>query len=95
MDKCKEVDGILEHHLRFISILTPLNMYMRKLCGGSWLLPQASLLNMVVLGEGEFMWVDGEDRMSCFNLFVLPDAWRVLLLFFQESVEGHCWRGST
>ncbi len=64
VDKWKEVDGVLEHHIRLISILTPLNTYMRKICYDSWLLPQASLLNMMVLGEGEFMWVDGEDLQS-------------------------------
>ena len=46
VDKWKEVGGVLEHHLRLISILTPLNTYMRKVSGDSWLLPQASLLSM-------------------------------------------------
>ncbi len=57
---------------------------MRKICGDSWLLPQASLLNMVVLGEGEFVWVDGEDLQSCFNLFVLPEAWRGYCCFSKK-----------
>ncbi len=30
VDKWKEIAGVIEHHLRFITISTPLNVYMRK-----------------------------------------------------------------
>ena len=76
MDKWKELNGVLEHHLRFISIFTPINLYMHKINGDSFLLPQCCRLIMVVLADGEFAWDDGVDLQSCFNLFFLPPAWR-------------------
>jgi hypothetical protein len=84
VDKFKEINGKMEHQLRFISILTPLNCYSRKFQGDSWLLPQASFLSHVVLGEDEFAWTDGEDLQSCFNLFYMPDAWRGLFAFSKQ-----------
>ncbi len=65
---------------------------MRKISGDGWLLPQASLLNMVVLDEGEFVWVDGKDLQSCFNLFVLPEAWRGYCCFSKSLMS--CFWGS-
>ncbi len=61
VDKFKEIDGVMEHQLRFITNLVPLNWYMRKVDGDSKLFPQASFLNMMVLGEDEIAWLDGED----------------------------------
>jgi hypothetical protein len=81
VDKWKDVLGVLEHHLRFISIFTPLNCYMHKINGDSGLLPQCCRLNLVVLADGEFVWDDGGDLQSCFNLFFLPKAWRGFCCF--------------
>ena len=75
VDKVKEIDGRRVNLLRFICILTPVNAYMRRLEGDSWTLPQSSLLSSLILNEGEFLWLDGEDLESCFNLFTLPDSW--------------------
>ena len=75
VDKPKEVDGKTEMFLRFICILTACNRYLRKMEGDSWSIPQASLLNSVILGEDEYFVQDGADLQSCFNLFSLPDAW--------------------
>ena len=68
VDKVKEVDGRRVNLLRFTCILTPINAYMRRLEGDSWTLPQGSLLSSLILNEGEFLWIDGEDLESCFNL---------------------------
>ena len=74
VDKVKEVNGHKVNLLRFICILCPINAYMRKLVGDSWSLPQGCLLASLILSAGEFIWVDGEDLESCFNLFTLPES---------------------
>ncbi len=72
---------------------------MRKINGDRWLLPQATFFNMVVLGEGELVWVDGEDLQSCFNLFVLPEAWRGYCCCSKKShvlfLEGRHMKSAT
>ena len=80
VDKLKEINGEKVNLFRFISILTPINAYMRKLKGDSWLLPQVAQLGGMVLKEGEWLWLNGEDLMSCFNLFRLPMAWRKYMI---------------
>jgi hypothetical protein len=87
VDKFKEVDGVMVHHLRFIANLTPTNAYMRKLSGDSALLPQASHLSMMVLGPDEFTWMDGEDLQSCFNILYLEPCWRKFLVFASKCPE--------
>ena len=76
VDKVKKVDGKAVHSLRFISILTPTNAYTRKMAGDSWLLPQISQPGGVILHDGEWAWVNGEDLMPCSNLFKLPAKWK-------------------
>ena len=49
--------------------------------GASWSLPQSCLLATLILGAGEFIWQDGEDLESCFNLFTLPDSWLPYFVF--------------
>ena len=80
-----------EHQLRFISILTPLNAYMRKLCGDSWLLPQASVLSSLFLDLDEQLVISSEDLKSCFNLFYLPEAWRGYVAFSQTGPSLRIW----
>ena len=75
VDKPKEFGGVLFVFLRFICILCPINSYMRHIEGDAWSLPQCSLLNTLILKEGEYVWQDGEDLESCFNLFSLPPNW--------------------
>ena len=53
VDKLKEIDGVVHRYLRFIAILTPINAYLRKLRGGRATLPQAALLNMMILESDE------------------------------------------
>ncbi len=91
VDKPKEVDGVIVHHLRMISILTPINCFMRKLDGDSGLLPQACFCNMMVLGEGEFAWVDGADLQSAFNLFYFPVSWRGYFTFSKTVCSSVFW----
>ena len=76
VDKVKEIDGVSHRFLRFIAISTPINAYLRKLRGDSASLPQAALLNMMILENDEIAWVDSEDLESCFNLFYVPPVWR-------------------
>ena len=71
----KEIDGNLVRFLRFISILSPANRYIRQIKGDSWSIPQAALLSSLILDEDEVLVQDGADLQSCFNLFSLPDAW--------------------
>ena len=82
VDKLKELpNGIVEEQLRFISIVTPLNVYSRKLNGDSQFLPQVSFISNMILHDEVFAWVDAADLLSCFNLFVLPKQWRGFLAF--------------
>ena len=55
---------------------------MRKFDGDSWSLPQANLMNSIVLGPDEGFLIDSRDLESFFNLFFLGDAW---LKFFAFS----------
>ena len=61
--------------LRFISIFTPINAYVRKLRGDDHTLPAATLLNACALEDGEEFWDDAEDQKGCFNIFRLPEEW--------------------
>ena len=81
VEKIKEIDGCKVNLLRFICILCPINAYMRKIIGDSWSLPQGCLLATLILAAGEFVWVDGGDLESCFNLFTLPDSWLPYFVF--------------
>ena len=81
VEKVKEIDGCKVNLLRFICILCPINAYMRESMGDSWSLPQWCLLATLILAAGEFVWVDGEDLESCFNLFTLPDSWLPYFVF--------------
>ena len=85
VDKWKDVEGVPVHQLRFIAIMTALNIFLRKLSGDSDTLPQASLLNMPVLEENDSVWTNEEDLKSCFNLFSLPPCWRGFFCFLQTG----------
>ncbi|CAK0808859.1 unnamed protein product [Prorocentrum cordatum] len=61
--------------LRFISIFTPINAYLRKLRGDDHTLPVAALLSACILEDGEEFWDDAEDQKGCFNIFRLPEEW--------------------
>ena len=81
VDKLKEINCVTHRYLRFIAILTPINAYLRKLRGDSDTLPQAALLNMMILESDEIAWVDSEDLEACFNFFFvcrLDGLFRVL-----------------
>ena len=93
VDKVKEIDGVQVTLLRFICILTPINAYMRQLLGDSWSLPQACLLTALILGDGEFLWQDGEDLESCFNLFTLPATW-LKYFVFSKTVASSAFGGN-
>ena len=75
VDKYKEVDGKREHHLRFISILCPINAYLRRLRGDSHTLPYLGQASLILLEEDEVLIDDGADMEGCFNIFYLPDEW--------------------
>ena len=75
VDKPKEVDGVLKVFLRFICIFTPINGFMRRLRGDCDLLPFLNQLSLVLLEDGEVAFIDSEDMVSCFNVFVMPEAW--------------------
>ena len=87
VDKIKEEDGVVTHLLRFISILTPLNQYMRKVGGDEHTLPQAAFLSRIILYNNEYVVVDGDDFQSSFNLFRLPRAW-LGYMAFEKSVPA-------
>ena len=92
VDKLKEIGGIPILLLRFICILCPLNAYLRKLAGDSWLLPQAALLNNLILNDGEFLLENGEDLQYAFNLFYVPSAW-IGLFAFEKKVSRAIFGG--
>lgn len=59
VDKLKIVHGESQHLLRFISNLTPLNAFMRKLRGDENTFPQVVFLSRIILGGGGFLTIDG------------------------------------
>ena len=61
--------------LRFITIATPINAFMRRLRGGTHTLPYVGQMAMVVMGPEQEACVETEDEESCFNLYSMPDAW--------------------
>eukprot|EP00971_Amphidinium_carterae_P254768 5057339-Amphidinium_carterae.1 len=63
VDKYKEIDGKLQHLLRFISILCPINSYMRRLRGDVAHLPFIPQLGLVHLEDGESVSIDSEDMV--------------------------------
>ena len=81
VEKIKEINGEKMDLLRFICILCPINAYMWKIMGASWSLPQSCLLATLILGAGEYIWQDGEDLESCFNLSTLPESWLPYFVF--------------
>ena len=81
VERYKDFDGVRTHCLRFSVVLEPINLYIRKLRGDSSMLPQASLLTLMILREDEVAWTDSEDLESCFNLFYLPEAWLGMFAF--------------
>ena len=93
VDKVKEIEGCKVNLLRFICILCPINAYMRKIMGDSWSLPQGCLLATLILGAGEYVWVDGEDLESCFNPFTLPDSWLPYFVF-SKMVASSAFEGT-
>ena len=55
VEKFKEEEGVVTNLLRFISILTPLNQYMRKVGGDEHTLPQAAFLSRIILYDNEYI----------------------------------------
>ena len=64
---------------------------MRQIEGDSWSLPQCSLLNTLILKEGEYTWRDGKDFESCFNLFDLPPSWWKHFAFSNQMAGSRPW----
>ena len=92
VDKVKVVEGETFHLLRFIAILMPINAFLRKLRGDSPVLPQASLLIMMMLDVDEVAVVSCEDLESCCDHFYFPDALAGLLCFREKSSSARVWR---
>ena len=57
---------------------------MRLIAGDSWSLPQGCLLGSLILQNGEYIWQDGEDLESCFNLFAFPESWLKYFVFSKK-----------
>ena len=76
--------GRIEHRQRFVSILVPLNSYLRRLPGDSSLLPNVTRMSLVALEEGEVLVLDSEDMTSAFNLFRMPACWRKAFTFSRQ-----------
>ena len=79
--KYKELDGELRKQQRFISVLTPVNAFMRALEGDESTLPQACFLTRIILADGQVLSLDAEDFTSCFNLLTLDPCWHGYLTF--------------
>ena len=87
IDKVKETArGPLEL-LRFISIMTSINNFMRLLDGDAKRLPYLGHALLIILGDCEEALVDSEDLESCFNLFVQPSTWKGFTAF-EKKVSG-------
>ena len=80
--KTKEIGGQDIHMQRFISILCPINEYLRRIPGDDDKLPYAGQITLVKLASDEDVLVDSEDFESAFNLFRMPPQW---LVFFAYS----------
>jgi len=88
VDKIKVTpDGEVEL-LRFISILCPINSYLRKLRGQSKNLPYLGQLNMALLGAEEQIVVDSEDMESCFNIYKLNENWPAMFTFNKQVPQS-------
>ena len=61
VDKFNDTSEGTVHLLPFISILKPINMYMRKLRGDAFALPYIGRLSLVLLEPEEQTIVDSED----------------------------------
>lgn len=88
VDKYKDIDGVPTLLERFICNLVPINLYMRKLMGDSWLLPQVNQIGSMVLGEGEYVWTNADDITSAFNVFHLPACWKGFFAFNKRVSRG-------
>ena len=75
--KVKKIGGEERVMQRFISNLIPSNEYQAHLSGGDKFLPYLGQISLFQLDDSEMMLVDSEDFCSCFNLFSLPEVWRV------------------
>ena len=87
VEKEKEIDGRIQHCLRFITILTPLNQLTKDIPGDAGLLPFVAHAVLLILGPEECALVDSEDFTSCFNLMLMPRAWRGFMAF-ERKVSG-------
>ena len=95
VDKFKEKAGVVEHPLRFITIMTPLNGHMRDIAGEVAFLPYIAHSMLIVLGEHEEAIVDSEDFVSCFNLVRMPAVWAGFMAYSQPVSGNVLGRGSS
>lgn len=93
-DRWKKVGGVDKHCLRFISDLTNLKRYQKKLRGDSGMFPQPPLLSGIFLDDDEQLVFDSEDLQSCCNLLDVTSCWKVMIVF-SKMVSGYaCWMDS-
>ena len=88
VDKFKNTrEGVL-HLLRFISILTPINAYMRKLRGDANTLPYMGQLSLALLEPEQHTIIDSADLENCFNIYRLPREWLRFFTFSKRVSQG-------
>ena len=58
----------MEHQLRFIPVLTPMNAYLRGLVGDGSTLLQGNFASIIILSDEEVLSQDGQVFESCFNV---------------------------
>ncbi|CAK0857154.1 unnamed protein product, partial [Prorocentrum cordatum] len=87
VNKFKEVQGKAMHHLRAITIMTPLNQHLREITGEVDYLPCIAHAILIILGADEEAVVDSEDFVSCFNLVRMPRSWTGFLAY-EKPVSG-------
>ena len=81
VDKWKKFDGKNVLMQRFISIFTPINDFFGQVLSDDKDLPYIGQLTTMELEADDILLVDSEDFESCFNLFVLPPAWRCFFAY--------------
>ena len=88
VDKEKDLpDGTVLDLLRFISILCPINAYMRRLRGDVHALPYLHQLSLILLGPEEHVMINSQDLGSCANILRMPKAW-LGMFAFEKRVPG-------
>ncbi len=74
--------------LRVIINLIPTNTYLREQAGDVCTLPMGGQWAVLVLLEGEVVWLRSEDQKACFYLYQLPKAWWASLCLIVGQMVG-------